>query len=334
VTLVEFRHGYVVRRLSNGVPAVGSRPLPHFAFCVLPLNEVFSHSSTAASMKFTRAAGALALSGASIVTATTTSAGAPCTSTQISSAYLALASILTSYSLTDCSSDTGLSFLYTTVLPTDTQYTVMCALSSCHELVELVIEASPPNCVLEIPTSGLAINVYALANAFEATCDAILATEAPVTEVPVTPVPVTEGPVTDAPVILEPVTEDPATEDSITEDPATDIPTTEDPATDAPVTLVPLPEDPATEDPVTEDPATEESATEEPITDTPVTLVPLPEDPVTEEPSTEEPTTDTPVTEEPVTEDPVTEEPATEPVTDVPTTDVPVVTTGAPLCGW
>ncbi|KAE8892134.1 hypothetical protein PF005_g21402 [Phytophthora fragariae] len=99
-----------------------------------------------------------------------------CTSTQQTSAYTTLASLLTLDSFQGCVDDSGYSLLYSTSLPTDAEYVEMCASSNCQSLIESIISLSPPDCTLTVPTSGLEVNVYDLANGFATECASVSST--------------------------------------------------------------------------------------------------------------------------------------------------------------
>nr|AIU99527.1 elicitin 133533 [Phytophthora capsici] len=105
-----------------------------------------------------------------------------CTTTQQTSAYIALVSILSQSSFTKCSTDSGYSMLTATSLPTTAQYKLMCASTACESMISTIVSLNPPNCELTVPTSGLVLNVYEYANGFSATCAALTATTAPPTE--------------------------------------------------------------------------------------------------------------------------------------------------------
>ncbi|GMF13636.1 unnamed protein product [Phytophthora lilii] len=96
-----------------------------------------------------------------------------CSSTQQTSAYTTLASLLTLDSFQGCVDDSGYSLLYSTSLPTDAEYVKMCASTNCQSLIESIISLSPPDCTLTVPTSGLEVNVYELANGFSAECASV-----------------------------------------------------------------------------------------------------------------------------------------------------------------
>ncbi|KAG7376478.1 Highly acidic elicitin 26 [Phytophthora pseudosyringae] len=103
-------------------------------------------------------------------------AAADCSSTQQTSAYTTLASLLTLDSFQGCVDDSGYSLLYSTALPTDAEYVLMCASTNCQSLIESIISLSPPDCTLTVPTSGLAVNVYELANGFSSECASVSST--------------------------------------------------------------------------------------------------------------------------------------------------------------
>lgn len=97
-------------------------------------------------------------------------AGTACTTDQTTAAYVALVSVLSDDSFSQCVSDSGYSMLTATELPTDAQYTLMCASTACQTMIEIIIAADPPDCELTVPTSGLVVNVYELANNFSTIC--------------------------------------------------------------------------------------------------------------------------------------------------------------------
>ncbi|ETL45201.1 hypothetical protein L916_04651, partial [Phytophthora nicotianae] len=78
-----------------------------------------------------------------------------CSSTDQTTAYSTLASVLTLSSFQGCADDSGFSLLYSTSLPDDDQYVKMCASDNCKSLIESVAALNPPNCDLTVPTSGL-----------------------------------------------------------------------------------------------------------------------------------------------------------------------------------
>jgi hypothetical protein len=114
---------------------------------------------------FAAAAAAAALVGTASATA--------CTSTQQTAAYVALVSILSDSSFSQCSTDSGYSMLTATALPTDAQYTKMCASTACNTMINKIVTLNPPNCDLTVPTSGLVLNVYTYANGFSAKCTSL-----------------------------------------------------------------------------------------------------------------------------------------------------------------
>uniref|UniRef100_K3X603 Elicitin n=1 Tax=Globisporangium ultimum (strain ATCC 200006 / CBS 805.95 / DAOM BR144) TaxID=431595 RepID=K3X603_GLOUD len=69
--------------------------------------------------------------------------------------------------------------MYSKSLPSPAEKAKMCAASSCHSLIATTISKSPPDCVLEIPTSRAKTDVYDLANSFEPDCAALTATSTP-----------------------------------------------------------------------------------------------------------------------------------------------------------
>ncbi|KAG7376479.1 hypothetical protein PHYPSEUDO_013312 [Phytophthora pseudosyringae] len=105
--------------------------------------------------------------------ASSSSSSDACSSTQQSSAYVTLASLLSLDSFHGCVDDSGYSLLYSTSLPTDAEYALMCASSDCQSLIESIISLDPPDCTLDVPTSGLEVNVYELANGFSTICSSL-----------------------------------------------------------------------------------------------------------------------------------------------------------------
>lgn len=93
-----------------------------------------------------------------------------CTSSQQTTAFTALAGLLSGTDLTDCSDKAGYNMLYATALPTDAEKTKMCGVASCHSLIATIISKNVPDCILVIPTSGANFNVYTLATSFESDC--------------------------------------------------------------------------------------------------------------------------------------------------------------------
>ncbi|KAL4156704.1 hypothetical protein PRNP1_005732 [Phytophthora ramorum] len=93
-----------------------------------------------------------------------------CSSTEQTTAYSTLASVLTLSSFQGCSDDSGFSLLYSTSLPDDAQYVEMCASDNCQSLIESVAALNPPDCDLTVPTSGLVLNVYDLVSGFSGKC--------------------------------------------------------------------------------------------------------------------------------------------------------------------
>ncbi|RLN61172.1 hypothetical protein BBP00_00005565 [Phytophthora kernoviae] len=95
------------------------------------------------------------------------------------SAYTSMVSLLQGTALTTCASDSGYNMLYATALPTAEQTAAMCKVDACHELIKSVQATNPPDCDLNIPTSGAVMNVNSLANNFEPQCSSSTTTEAP-----------------------------------------------------------------------------------------------------------------------------------------------------------
>ncbi|RLN92152.1 hypothetical protein BBJ28_00016262 [Nothophytophthora sp. Chile5] len=96
-----------------------------------------------------------------------------CSTTQQTSAYSALASVLTLSTFQGCTDDSGYSLLYSTSLPTDAEYTLMCASDNCVSLIASVSALDPPDCDLTVPTSGLVLNVYDLVSGFSDVCSSL-----------------------------------------------------------------------------------------------------------------------------------------------------------------
>ncbi|GMF13637.1 unnamed protein product [Phytophthora lilii] len=167
---------------------------------------------------FAIAAAIAALAGSADATA--------CSDTQQQSAYLGMIGLLTGSSLNDCASDSGYNMLYATALPTDDERKAMCGVQACHDLIVAVLATNPPDCDLNIPTSGAVMNVYQLASTFEPQCKSYIATTAPPTDAP------TSAP-TDAPTTAPTDAPTSAPTDAPTSAP-TDAPTTA--PTDAPTT--------------------------------------------------------------------------------------------------
>nr|AAO92425.1 elicitin-like protein [Phytophthora brassicae] len=105
--------------------------------------------------------------------------GEPCSPTQQASAYTSMVSLLQGTALSTCASDSGYNMLYATALPTAEQSAAMCEVDACHELIKNVMATNPPDCDLNIPTSGAVMNVKSLADNFEPGCTSSPATEAP-----------------------------------------------------------------------------------------------------------------------------------------------------------
>ncbi|OWZ01960.1 Elicitin [Phytophthora megakarya] len=130
--------------------------------------------------------------------------GEACSATQQASAYTSMVGLLQGTALNTCASESGYNMLYATALPTAEQTAAMCKVDACHELIKNVQATNPPDCDLNIPTSGAVMNVKSLADNFEPGCSSSTTTEAPATpatEAPATPT--TEAPAspaaTDAP---------------------------------------------------------------------------------------------------------------------------------------
>ncbi|RLN44470.1 hypothetical protein BBJ28_00018723 [Nothophytophthora sp. Chile5] len=215
--------------------------MTHSPICALRLDStrlarltaLFNPHPEAMNACFATVVAALALVGSADAVA--------CTTAQQQGAYLSLISLLTGKSLMPCANNSGYNMLYATALPTDAQMIAMCGVAACHQLIIDVSAANPPNCDLNIPTSGAVMNVYELATTFESDCAALTSTTAPVvTDAPTTAPVVTETPTT-APVVTETPTTAPVTTAPVITDPPlapTDEPVypTETPSTTEPVT--------------------------------------------------------------------------------------------------
>ncbi|EGZ11832.1 elicitin [Phytophthora sojae] len=99
-----------------------------------------------------------------------------CSSTDQTSAYSSLASVLTLSSFQGCADESGFSLLYSTSLPDDAQYEKMCASDNCKSLIESVAALNPPDCDLTVPTSGLVLNVVDLTSGFSTKCSSLSST--------------------------------------------------------------------------------------------------------------------------------------------------------------
>ncbi|RLN62519.1 hypothetical protein BBJ29_008450 [Phytophthora kernoviae] len=102
-----------------------------------------------------------------------------CSTSDQTTAYSTLASVLTLSSFQGCSDDSGFSLLYSTSLPDDAQYVSMCASDNCQSLISAVAALNPPDCDLTVPTSGLVLNVYDLVSGFSSKCSSTASTDAP-----------------------------------------------------------------------------------------------------------------------------------------------------------
>ncbi|POM67677.1 Elicitin [Phytophthora palmivora] len=125
-----------------------------------------------------------------------------CSSSDQTTAYSTLASVLTLSSFQGCADESGFSLLYSTSLPDDAQYAKMCASDNCKSLIESVGALNPPDCDLTVPTSGLVLNVKSLTSGFSDKCSSLSSTSTassgastPATEAPVatTAAPTTES---------------------------------------------------------------------------------------------------------------------------------------------
>ncbi|ETP49592.1 hypothetical protein F442_04890 [Phytophthora nicotianae P10297] len=127
--------------------------------------------------------------------------GEACSATQQASAYTSMVGLLQGTALNTCASDSGYNMLYATSLPTAEQTAAMCKVDACHELIKNVQATNPPDCDLNIPTSGAVMNVKSLADNFEPGCSSSTpATEAPAaTTAAPAPAAATDAPATEAP---------------------------------------------------------------------------------------------------------------------------------------
>ncbi|OWY96213.1 Elicitin [Phytophthora megakarya] len=96
-----------------------------------------------------------------------------CSSSNQTTAFSTLASVLTLSSFQVCADDSGFSLLYSTALPDDAQYVKMCASDNCKSLIESVAALNPPDCDLTVPTSGLVLNVVSLTSGFTTKCASV-----------------------------------------------------------------------------------------------------------------------------------------------------------------
>nr|CAD38503.1 gamma-megaspermin [Phytophthora megasperma] len=106
--------------------------------------------------------------------------GEACSASEQASAYTSMVGLLQGTALSTCASDSGYNMLYATSLPTAEQTAAMCKVDACHELIKNVQATNPPDCDLNIPTSGAVMNVKSLADNFEPGCTSSPATDAPV----------------------------------------------------------------------------------------------------------------------------------------------------------
>ncbi|KAL3662773.1 hypothetical protein V7S43_012176 [Phytophthora oleae] len=88
------------------------------------------------------------------------SSGSGNSTLQQSSAFVTLASLLNLSTFSGCATDSGYSHKTSTALPSDAEYS----------LIKSVISLNPPDCIMTVPTNGLTLNVYSLANGFSAKC--------------------------------------------------------------------------------------------------------------------------------------------------------------------
>ncbi|KAG1694614.1 hypothetical protein DVH05_021116 [Phytophthora capsici] len=96
-----------------------------------------------------------------------------CSTSQQSSAYVTLASLLNLSTFSGCASDSSYSLTTSTALPTDAEYTKMCSSSNCQSLIKSIISLNPPDCTMTVPTSGLTLNVNSLATGFSVKCSSL-----------------------------------------------------------------------------------------------------------------------------------------------------------------
>ncbi|KAG1694610.1 hypothetical protein DVH05_028658 [Phytophthora capsici] len=121
-----------------------------------------------------------------------------CSSSQQTTAYSTLASVLTLSSFQGCADDSGFSLLYSTSLPDDAQYVKMCASDNCKSLIESVAALNPPDCDLTVPTSGLVLNVVELTSGFSGKCSSSSTASTPTEAPPAAPAATTAAPTTDS----------------------------------------------------------------------------------------------------------------------------------------
>ncbi|KAG7375477.1 hypothetical protein PHYPSEUDO_001079 [Phytophthora pseudosyringae] len=107
---------------------------------------------------------------AAVATLVASANAAACTTTQQTAAYKTLVSLLSDASFSKCSTDSGYSMLTATSLPTNAQYTKMCASTACSTMIKKIVTLNPPDCDLTVPTSGLVLDVYTYANGFKTKC--------------------------------------------------------------------------------------------------------------------------------------------------------------------
>ncbi|KAG1688897.1 hypothetical protein DVH05_002981 [Phytophthora capsici] len=96
-----------------------------------------------------------------------------CSTSQQSTAFVTLASLLNLSTFSGCASDSSYSLTTSTALPTDAEYTKMCSSSNCQSLIKSIISLNPPDCTMTVPTSGLTLNVNLLATGFSLKCSSL-----------------------------------------------------------------------------------------------------------------------------------------------------------------
>uniref|UniRef100_K3WTY9 Elicitin n=1 Tax=Globisporangium ultimum (strain ATCC 200006 / CBS 805.95 / DAOM BR144) TaxID=431595 RepID=K3WTY9_GLOUD len=117
-------------------------------------------------------------------TAANAASTAPCPSSELAK----LAGLASSQNVFPCQAVSGgFNMIPPSGLPTTEQRAKMCAAPVCHALIKEVVALNPTDCVLSIGN----LNVYELANGFEASCTASspapAVTPAPATSAPSTP---------------------------------------------------------------------------------------------------------------------------------------------------
>ncbi|KAF1323939.1 Elicitin-like protein, partial [Globisporangium splendens] len=123
-------------------------------------------------------------------TAANAASTAPCPASEIGK----LSGLATSKNVFPCQAVSGgFMMIPPSGPPTADQRAKMCAAPVCHALIKEVVAINPTDCVLSLGN----LNVYDLANGFEASCAAL--TPAPAATPAVTPAPASSTPATTAP---------------------------------------------------------------------------------------------------------------------------------------